>query len=123
MHLSVAQAAVVLDKTPRQVRYMIRQQQLSAVRQGKSWRIDSASLPLDDEAKEALLRRVGEARETFEAALAPAAQAVADISGQETESDESKSERYSVRKLLAFQEAEQIYLPLRKSRQAAHRLS
>ncbi len=75
MHLSVSQAAVVLDKTPRQVRYMIRQEQLSAVRQGKSWRIDSASLPLSDEAKQALLERVGEARETFEAALAPAAQA------------------------------------------------
>lgn len=110
MHLSVSQAAVVLDKTPRQVRYMIRQEQLSAVRQGKSWRIDSASLPLSDEAKQALLERVGEARETFEAALAPAAQAVADISGQEAPpADEPKTERYSVRKLLAFQAAEQVY--------------
>ena len=48
MRLSVTETATVLGKSPRQVRYMIQLGQLKAERQGKAWRIDGESLPLED---------------------------------------------------------------------------
>ncbi len=48
MQLSVTNVATVLGKSSRQVRYMIQQGQLKAVREGKGWRIDADSLPLGE---------------------------------------------------------------------------
>lgn len=104
MQLSVAEAATVLGKTPRQIRYLIRQGHLQAKRQGKSWQIDSDSLPLGDAARQALAERLDTARKTVDAALAPVAKAL----GAPAEA----AERYSVRKLLAFETGCRLYQEL-----------
>lgn len=44
MYLTVAEAAARLGKTPRQIRYLLKQGQLDARKPGKSWQIDVASL-------------------------------------------------------------------------------
>ncbi|MEE8524949.1 MAG: helix-turn-helix domain-containing protein [Thermoanaerobaculia bacterium] len=105
MQLSVAETATVLAKTPRQVRYMIRQGRLKAERQGKSWRIDSDSLPLGDAERQALKERLDVARGSVDAALEPVAKAL-------DKSAKGEEERYSVRKLLAFETGRRLYQEL-----------
>jgi excisionase family DNA binding protein len=45
--LSLAEAATVLGKSERQVRYMINNGRLKAVKIGGSWVVESSDLPLD----------------------------------------------------------------------------
>ena len=81
MQLSVVEAATVLGKSPRQIRYMIRQGQLEATREGKQWRIEGDSLPLGEAQRRALQERLEKARETFDHALDPVSKALEGSAG------------------------------------------
>ena len=94
----------MLGKSERQVRYLIRQGKLEAKKEGKRWRIDSDALPLDEAERQRLGQRLDRAREQVESAFAPAAKAV----GGEGEA----RERYSVRRLAAFEAGRALYREL-----------
>jgi len=100
MKLSLSEAATVLGKSQRQVRYLISQKRLKAAKEGGRWRIESADLPLTEPQREALSERLGKARQAFEKGLEPAAKSVA---------DEPDRRHFSVRDLGAFQKGEAIY--------------
>ncbi|MEM7204999.1 MAG: helix-turn-helix domain-containing protein [Planctomycetota bacterium] len=90
MDLSLHDAATRLGKSPRQVRYLIRQGNLRARKVGGRWLIASDDLPLTATRKEAQERKRERLREAVETGL-----------GLEPEPTPRK--RYSVRDLKAFQ--------------------
>lgn len=94
MQLTIEQAAVKLGKSPRQIRYLIRQGELPASKQGNMWFIDGAALALAPEQQELESRKVENLRAAVEDALAPGRPA---------------RRRYSLRDLKAFQLALPIY--------------
>lgn len=100
MHLSIAETASLLGRSQRQVRYLIKTEQLKAVKEGGRWRIKSRDLPLTDVQRQALAERSQVARATFERGLEPAARAAG---------AEETTRRYSVTDLFAFQAGEEIY--------------
>lgn len=100
MKLSISEAATVLGKSQRQVRYLISQKRLKAAKVGGRWRIESADLPLTETQREALADRLEKARVAFEKGLAPA--------GKTVEGDKDRR-HFSVRDLGAFQRGEEIY--------------
>jgi len=97
MQLTIEQAAVQFGKSPRQIRYMIRQGRLKATKHGNMWLIDDPPSP--HPAVET--RKVDNLRAAVEDALAL---------------DRSPRRRYSLRDLKAFQLALPIF------RQAAEAL-
>jgi len=94
MQLTIEQAAVKLGKSPRQIRYLIRQGELPASKQGNMWFIDDAALARAPEQQELESRKVENLRAAVEDALAPGRPA---------------RRRYSLRDLKAFQLALPIY--------------
>lgn len=99
MMLSLAQAATLLGKSPRQVRYMIKSGQLAASKVDNCWAIDEAALPLTAAQRSALETRAAAARDAFERALAPA----------EAATQRSRERYYSVTRLEAFSRGEALY--------------
>jgi hypothetical protein len=71
MRLSLADAAIALGRSQRQIRYMIQTGRLQARKDGGRWVIDSADLPLDAGQRKALQGRVGQARQPLDKCLAP----------------------------------------------------
>lgn len=69
MELSLVEAAAQLGKTPRQVRYLIKQGRLRARKHGTSWLIDSADLPKSEAQAEAALAQQTQLRAAVEEAL------------------------------------------------------
>lgn len=57
MDLSLAEAAAHLGKSPRQVRYLIKQGKLRARKRGSAWVIDSTDLPRSEAQVEAALAK------------------------------------------------------------------
>ncbi len=104
MNLSLNDAAVVLGKSQRQIRYLIKTGRLNAVKESGRWRIDSESLPLSDSQRAAFGARLETAREAMTTALEPTAKAL-DAKGSKR--------RYSVTNLTTFQAGEQLYRALR----------
>lgn len=109
MKLSLSEAATVLGKSLRQVRYLIKTGRLAAAKDGGSWSIESSSLPLTEEQRQALVTRMTAAREALSQALAPA---------DKVAGGEGEKRHYTVKDLAAFQagralyrEAEQILPP------------
>ena len=100
MKLSISEAATVLGKSQRQVRYLISQKRLKAAKVGGRWRIESADLPLTETQREALTERLKKARLAFEKGLEPAAKAL---------KGDKQRRQFSVRDLGAFQRGEEIY--------------
>ena len=111
MKLSVSDATTVLGQSKRQIRYSIRAGKLTATKVGKSWQIHSESLPLDDEVRLQLRERLLSAQEDLESVLEPVAKAVAEPTTESSEK-KSKSERYSVRKLAAFETGRELWRKL-----------
>ncbi len=70
--MSLADAATVLGKSERQVRYMIKTGLLQAEKVGGRWVIESSALPLSEAQRQALSGRVEAARSAFERGVAPA---------------------------------------------------
>ena len=99
MTLSLNEAATLLGKSPRQVRYLIQQGRLNARKEGAEWRIEAADLPLTDAQRRAVTSRTEAVKKAMEGALAPAAAA----------SEKAGKRRFSVRDLRAFQAGEPIY--------------
>lgn len=53
MRLTLQQAASLFGKSPRQIHYMIRTGELSAVKEGAHWRVESADLPVPEDRRRA----------------------------------------------------------------------
>ncbi len=75
MKISLSEAATILGKTERQVRYLIKTGRLAARKDGNRWYVESTELPLSDGQRRAVAARVETAREAFDKGLEPAAKA------------------------------------------------
>lgn len=104
--LSISEAATVLGKSERQIRYLIKKNELRARKVGGRWKIESEDLPLNERQRQALARRVDAARSAFERGVSPADRA--------TESGDRKR-RYSVNDLDAFTIGVELYRETCKS--------
>lgn len=100
MQLSITEAAHLMGKSPRQLRYMILQGALQAHKDGRRWVLDSESLPLTAGQRRATERRAGQLREAVEEALGPHLKA-------------AQAEHYSVTELAAFKLARPAPVGLR----------
>ncbi len=131
MKLSIAEAAAVLGKSERQVRYQIKTGELRAAKEGQRWRIDGADLPLSAAERQALVERSQVARRAFEKGLEPVVKAALSspagaAAGKESgdpaaggrsgggAGGEETKRAYSVRDLRAFQAGEAIYREARR---------
>ncbi len=110
MELTLKEAATVLGKSPRQIRYLIKAGRLPGKKQGSQWRIASDDLPLTDAQRASLADRLEAARAAFEKGVAPVARATAGDQGSRGKGKGKKS--YSVNDLLVFQAGEAIYREL-----------
>lgn len=100
MEVSLNEAAVLMGKTPRQVRYLLQQAKITARKVDNVWVIDAESLPLNDAQKAAINARAEVVRESMSKAFEPLLQIVKKgVSQQE----------YTVRSLNAFKIGEVIY--------------
>lgn len=102
--LSISEAATVLGKTERQIRYMIKMGRLPAKKPGGRWVIESEDLPLSVAQREALGRRVDAARGAFEKGVGPA-----DKAGGGQDGAGSRKRLYSVTELDAFRLGSELY--------------
>ena len=103
MKLSLSEAATVLGRSERQIRYLIKTGRLRAGKDGGQWRIESADLPLTEAQRRSLADRLGQAREAFDKSV----EAVTKVAGEE------ERRRYSVVDLAAFQAGAALYRELR----------
>jgi hypothetical protein len=72
MTLSLAEAAIALGESERQVHYLIKTGRLVAKKgEGGRWFIDSDALPLSDAQRQAMAERAATARQAVEKAIAP----------------------------------------------------
>jgi hypothetical protein len=71
MQLSLADAAIALGRSQRQIRYLIQTGGLAARKEGGRWVIDSADLPLSAGQRQALAERAEQARQALDKGLAP----------------------------------------------------
>ncbi len=106
MELSLTDAARLLNKTPRQVRYLIRQGKLAATKVNGRWRLQSEALPLSESQLRSKARQAEALRETLDEALGPSGR----LAGR----------RYSVRDLQAFSAARQLWARLVDTLGEAH---
>jgi excisionase family DNA binding protein len=101
--ISLAEAATVLGKSERQVRYMIKNGRLKAVKIGGRWVVESTDLPLTDDQRQAMAHRVDAARAAFERGVAPA----------ERVAQAEKKRHYSVLDLDTFSLGLELYREIR----------
>ncbi|MCG8425434.1 MAG: helix-turn-helix domain-containing protein [Proteobacteria bacterium] len=101
MKLSLSDVATLMNKSPRQIRYLITTGRLKAHKEGKSWRFDSHDLPLTSEQRETLVDNAD--------AVTEAASKVADKA--RAAAGEPKR-HYSVTDLRAYQLGEPLYRQL-----------
>ncbi len=99
-HLAISEAAVLLGKSERQVRYLIKRGQLEASKVGGQWRIPSNALPLTDDQRETMLGSAQRIVDAAESAVAPARKAA---------SGSDKRRRFSVQNLRVFRVAMELY--------------
>ncbi|MBU0755808.1 MAG: helix-turn-helix domain-containing protein, partial [Planctomycetes bacterium] len=71
MNLTLKEAATLLGRSPRQLRYMIRAGKITALKKDGYWRIESTDLPLTEEQRERLRVRMDEAKVIFDQAVEP----------------------------------------------------
>ena len=96
MKLTIDQAAAHLGKSARQVRYLIKNGRLNAVKDGKRWLIDSDDLPLSEARHQFVDRKERQLRAAVEEGLGL--------------DPEGKKPRFSLRDIKAYQ----IGMPLRR---------
>ncbi len=99
MDVSLAEAATLLGKSPRQVRYLIKTGKLKARKDGARWRIEIDELPLGEKQRRAANARARELRDAVEAALAPV----------ENAAHKARGKRFSVQDLRAFRSGEPVF--------------
>ena len=119
MIVSLTDAATLLGKTPRQVRYLIKQGRLPAKKVGGAWRIDTSELPLTESQRAALLERVEAVQGAIAETLKPAAAAA-----QEQGRSASKPEKapFMVTQLRPFQLGAAVYAEIVADDPARERL-
>ncbi|MBF0138170.1 MAG: hypothetical protein HQL65_18205 [Magnetococcales bacterium] len=71
MDISLSEAAIILGKTPRQVRYLIKTGVLAAHKENGCWVIANVDLPLTDAQRQAMARRAETAQHAMAEATAP----------------------------------------------------
>jgi len=69
MYLTIAEAATLLGRSPRSIRYQIRAQKLPAVQKGKIWMVDASVLPLTEAQRERVQAQRAQIRNTVEKVL------------------------------------------------------
>jgi excisionase family DNA binding protein len=69
MELSVREAALFLERSPRTVRAQLARGELPGVKRGGRWRIDRRHLPLTEAQRRGLQQKADSLRQTMEAAL------------------------------------------------------
>jgi len=106
MEISLKEAATLLGKSERQVRYLIKHGRLKATKVGGQWRVANADLTFTEGQREAVAERLDAARETVTAALEPATKATA---------AKERKRQYSVRDLEAFQAGAEVFHALQQS--------
>ncbi|MEM7253287.1 MAG: helix-turn-helix domain-containing protein [Pseudomonadota bacterium] len=99
MKLSLTETSDVLGKSERQIRYMIRAEQLPATKVGGRWEIDSADLPLTDAQRAKLAERA----HTVTSAMTDALESVAKATTG------GKARPFSVTDFQAFQIGRSVY--------------
>lgn len=103
MDLTLTQAAAMLGKTPRQVRYLIKTGRLAARKDGAHWLVGADDLPLSDGQRRAAASRIDAVRRAADDALAPV-EAAAEKAGRK---------RFSVRDLRAWRTGAPVYQAVR----------
>ncbi len=114
MKLSIAEAATVLGRSQRQVRYLIQTGRLAAKKRQGRWSIDSADLPLSDAERQALVERSQVARDAFEQGLEPLVKAARTAPEKPAGEAADAKRGYSVTDLRAFQAGAEIYRDVRR---------
>lgn len=104
MRLSLSQAATLLGKSERQLRYLVKTGQIPATKADGKWSIDEADLPLTASQRSAIDARAEAARRAFEGALPPSDKP--DPPGQP---DAGRERVYTVTKLEAFRQGQALY--------------
>lgn len=107
MTLSLTQAAALLGKTPRQVRYMIKRGRLRATKENGRWLIERDDLPLSEGQLRARERKAREIEGTVLDALGPHLRPGA-------------KRRYSVLELSAFSHGREVHAGLMRAVGAEH---
>ena len=100
MQLSLSEAATVLGRNERQIRYMLKTGQLEGRKVGGRWVIESSALPLTDDQRRAMSDRIEVAKTAFERGLEPATKAAETSATKRT---------YSVTSLRAFESGRTIF--------------
>ncbi len=95
MELTLTDAASLLGKTPRQVRYLLKQGGLKARKVGGRWMIDSDSLPLSPQQLQRRLDKAAQLDQVVRDALGP-------LVGR-------RGRAYSVTDMVAWQRGEPLY--------------
>lgn len=98
MDLSIPEAATLLGKSERQIRYMIKQETLKAKKVGGRWMIESEDLPINEGQRRAAESKLHRVREAVDQVLEPVAAA----------ERATGPRRFSVRDLRAFKEGEAV---------------
>ena len=98
MELSLKDAATLLGKSPRQLRYLLATGRLKGEKHGKSWRFDPDKLPLTEAQRQSLRDRADTLQEAAQAAASKAATAAGD-----------GKRHYSVTDMRAYQLGEPLY--------------
>lgn len=120
MNLSLTETAIVLGKTPRQVRYLIKNGTLKAKKEKGCWVIDNGDLPLSQAQRQAIARRAETAQNAMAEATAPLKKAAAfepvvpvtEIPTAETVTGDREKKVYSVTDLKAFTLGAEIFREL-----------
>lgn len=101
MRLSLSQAATLLGKSERQLRYLVKTGQIPATKADGKWSIDEADLPLTASQRSAIDARAEAARRAFEGALPP--------TDKPDQPDAGRERVYTVTKLEAFRQGQALY--------------
>ncbi|NJL27690.1 MAG: helix-turn-helix domain-containing protein [Thermoanaerobaculia bacterium] len=108
MVLSLAEAARLLGKSERQVRYLIRTGKLPAQKTGERWLIRREDLPLSEGQERAATQKAERAARLAVEILQPGGEA------------KSEKKGYSIRQMRAFQEGAPLYRDLAAQLGAEH---
>ncbi len=101
MKISLSEAAKILGRTERQVRYGIQKGQLAATKVAGRWRIDTEALPLSVDERRGLAERLAMAKAAFDKGLAPARK----VAGEK--------KVYSLTRLEAFSQGAEVLQAMR----------
>jgi len=110
MDLTISEAATLLGRSPRQLRYLIRQGKLEARKKGTRWVIASDDLPLTEEQRANIKGRINDVRHHLEQAITPL-----EKGAEPSDKEKKETKQFSVTDFRAFQAGESIYRKMTES--------